>query len=76
MKILHFADAHIDIAAVNKYLDLCELDGVPADTLLEHYRALPAAAGDCLACHACEKRCPFGVPVVSRMARAKERFGE
>ena len=68
--------AHIDIAAVNKYLDLCELDGVPADTLLEHYRALPAAAGDCLACHACEKRCPFGVPVVSRMARAKERFGE
>jgi predicted aldo/keto reductase-like oxidoreductase len=67
--------AHIDVAAVNKYLDLCELDGVPAATLREHYLSLPATAADCLRCHACEKRCPFGVAVTSRMERAKAVFG-
>jgi predicted aldo/keto reductase-like oxidoreductase len=68
--------SHIDIAAVNKYLDLCEQDGVPAATLQEHYEALPATAADCIACHACEKRCPFGVPVTQRMERAKVVFGK
>ncbi len=67
--------AHIDVAAVNKYLDLCELDGVPAATLREHYLSLSATAADCLSCRACEKRCPFGVAVTSRMERAKAVFG-
>ncbi|MCE5343980.1 MAG: aldo/keto reductase [Eubacteriales bacterium] len=67
---------HIDIAAINKYLDLCELDGVPAATLRQHYDALSATAADCISCHACEKRCPFSVPITQRMERAKTIFGK
>lgn len=48
--------------------------GVP-ETVREHYAALPAKAGDCIACGACEKRCPFGVKIVENMRAAKETFG-
>ena len=68
--------AHIDIAAVNKYLDLCDLDHVPVGSVQEHYRSLEATASACINCYACEKRCPFSVPVTQRMARAKTVFGE
>ncbi len=66
---------HIDVAQVNKYLDLAELAGSVPQTVRAHYDALNAHGGDCLACRSCEKNCPFGVEVVSRMARAKEVFG-
>ena len=65
----------IDIAAVNKFFDLAtSYDEVP-DSLCEHYRALGATAADCIACRACEGRCPFGVHVAERMAAAAELFG-
>ena len=65
----------IDIAAVNKFFDLASAyDEVP-DSLLEHYRALGATASECVACRACEGRCPFGVRVAERMAAAAELFG-
>ncbi|MBR6790338.1 MAG: aldo/keto reductase [Oscillospiraceae bacterium] len=67
--------AKIDIAAVNKYLDLVELDKKPAGSVAEHYLALGSTAGACLSCGACEKRCPFSVPVIERMGRARETFG-
>ena len=36
---------------------------------------LPHHGGECLSCGACEKRCPFGVPVIENMRRAAEIFG-
>ena len=68
--------AEINIAAVNKYLDLVELDGKPADSVKQHYIALGKTASQCLQCGACESRCPFNVPVISKMEKAAEVFGE
>lgn len=66
--------AAIDIAAVNKYLDLVELDRHPADSVRAHYNALTTTAAECLHCGACESRCPFGVLVQERMTRAVNVF--
>ena len=69
--------AHIDIAAVGKYLDMALLHGGKApQTAAAHYDALKAHAGDCLECRSCEGNCPFHVPVVERMHRAREIFGK
>ena len=65
----------IDIPAVNKFYDLAVLHDEVPDSLLEHYRALDAHAGDCIACRACEGRCPFGVKVADKMTAAAELFG-
>lgn len=72
----HPCPAGIDIAAVNKYLDLVELDKKPADSVKQHYISLGTTASDCLQCGACESRCPFHVQVVERMQRAVEIFGQ
>ncbi len=65
----------IDIAMVNKLCDLAVLhDEVPA-TVRAHYAELNAHAGDCVACRACESRCPFQVGVAEKMAAAREVFG-
>ena len=65
----------IDIAQVNKYFDLAAgQEAVPA-SIGDHYAALSAHAGDCIACGQCEERCPFSVPVISRMADARNLFG-
>jgi uncharacterized protein len=64
----------IDIAAVHKYFDLARsLPEVP-HTVRGHYEALYAHASDCIACAACEERCPFGVKVMENMVRAAELF--
>ena len=42
------------------------------DSIRAHYQALPAKAEDCIACGSCEKRCPFGVPVIQRMEQIKQ----
>ena len=64
----------IDIAAVNKYLDLADQSGV-TPTLQAHYNDLQTTASDCIGCGDCETRCPFGVGIVSRMEKAAKLFG-
>lgn len=66
--------SRIDIASVNKYLDLVELDGRPADSVKAHYMTLDNRASACVSCKACESRCPFGVKVTERMKKAKQVF--
>jgi len=68
--------SEIDIAAVNKYLDLVELDKKPAGTVKEHYAVLKNTASACIECGACESRCPFNVNVIENMRRAAEVFGK
>lgn len=65
----------IDIAAVNKYLDIARLDekNVPP-SIRSHYASLAAKGSDCIACGSCEGRCPFGVPIIKNMAKAAELF--
>lgn len=66
----------IDIAAVNKYLDIARLtpDQVPP-SIRSHYHNLPHHGDECIACGNCEKRCPFGVPVIEKMKEAVDCFG-
>lgn len=67
--------AGIDIASVNKYLDIARLDvsKVPP-SIRSHYSGLANHGGDCVACGNCEKRCPFGVSIIENMAEAVEVF--
>ncbi len=65
----------IDVAAVTKFLNLAKAQGAVPETVREHYAALPHTAGVCAACGACEKRCPFDVPVMENMHQAAELFG-
>jgi len=67
--------AGIDIAAVNKYLDIARLDenNVPP-SIRSHYTGLSANGADCIGCGSCESRCPFGVPVIDNMAEAARIF--
>lgn len=67
--------AGIDIASVNKFYNLTTAQGAVPETVREHYRALSHHASECLACGACESRCPFNVRIVEGMRRAAERFG-
>jgi predicted aldo/keto reductase-like oxidoreductase len=67
---------NIDIAAVNKYLDLALIqEGVP-ETLKDHYGLLEYHADECIECGLCMKNCPFGVDVISKMKQAVELFGK
>lgn len=65
----------IDIPTVNKFYDLAAMQAEVPDSVREHYRALDVRADACIACHACEGRCPFGVKVAEKMAQAAELFG-
>lgn len=65
----------IDIPTVNKFYDLAVMQPEVPDSLREHYRAFDVRADACIACHACESRCPFGVKVAEKMAQAAELFG-
>ncbi len=67
--------AGIDIASVNKFYNLARAQSEVPETVREHYRVLPHHASECVACGACETRCPFGVAIVEAMRRAAERFG-
>ena len=64
----------IDVAAVTKFLNLARAQGQVPETVREHYAVLPHHAGECVACGACEKRCPFSVPVIENMRQAAETF--
>ena len=65
----------IDIAFVTKFLHLAKAQGEIPETVREHYGALEHHAGECIACGACETRCPFGVKIARRMAQAAELLG-
>lgn len=66
----------IDIAMVNKYLDIATLDTnqVPP-SIIQHYQSLSASGADCIACGSCEDRCPFSVPIIENMERAAALLG-
>ncbi len=66
--------AHIDIAMVNKLLDLAVMNDT--DSVRDHYRQLDAHASQCIACGSCENNCPFGVHVIERMQQAAEVFSK
>ena len=65
----------IDVAAVTKLLNLTKAQGSIPETVREHYGALKHKAAECAACGACEKRCPFGVPIVENIKQASRVFG-
>jgi uncharacterized protein len=68
--------AEIDIAEVNKYLDLASnTDKVP-ETIRQHYHTMSRTAVNCTECGSCEANCPFNVPVIERMKRAVTVFGK
>ena len=69
--------AGIDIAAVNKYLDIARLDtqNVPP-SIRSHYSSLPHGGGECTGCGSCESRCPFDVPVIANMSDAETLLGK
>ena len=66
----------IDVASVTKFLNLAKAQGEVPETVREHYGALKATAEACVACRACEKRCPFGVRIVDNMREALSIFGK
>lgn len=67
--------AGIDIAAVNKYLDIVRLDPEHVSpSVRSHYNSLESSGKDCIGCGNCEERCPFEVPVIKNMADAAEIF--
>jgi uncharacterized protein len=64
----------IDIAAVNKYLDLAQIQRNVHETLRDHYDLLEHHADECVECGICMKNCPFGVDVISKMKQAVNLF--
>ena len=67
--------AKLDIAMINKYYDLAAMQPEVPATIRSHYELLEHRASECIACGACEARCPFGVPVAERMKKTAELFG-
>lgn len=67
--------ARIDIASVNKFYNLARTQDEIPETVREHYKALAHHASECLACGACQTRCPFGVDIVGHMQKAAAKFG-
>lgn len=66
----------IDIALVNKYLDLALIQEEVPETLKNHYELLEHHAGECIECGACMKNCPFGVDIINKMKQAVKLFGK
>ena len=62
----------IDIATVNKYLDLCLAQKEVPETIKNHYALLDIKASSCIECGLCETRCPFDVKIIEKMKQAKE----
>ena len=67
--------AEINIALVNKYLDIARLDekNIPP-AVARDYAELEYPASDCTACGSCEERCPFSVRIIERMKSAAALF--
>ena len=65
----------IDIASVNKYLDLSLIQDDVPETLKNHYDLLEHHASECIECGACMKNCPFGVDIINKMKQTVKLFG-
>lgn len=66
----------IDIASVNKYLDLAMIQNQTPETLKDHYLLLEHHASECIECGKCMKNCPFGVNIIQKMKDAVKIFGK
>ena len=62
----------IDIGQTIRLFEMAQQGQPPV--IREAYAALPTSAADCTQCGACEKRCPFGVPVIEKMQQAAAHF--
>lgn len=67
---------NIDIASVNKYLDLALIQEDVPETLKNHYDLLEHYASECIECGLCIKNCPFGVEIINKMRQAVKLFGK
>lgn len=65
----------INIADINKYLNLCLAQNEVPETVADHYKLLEHHASECIACGKCEKNCPFEVEIISKMGKVAEMFG-
>lgn len=65
----------INVADVNKYLNLSLAQGEVPETVADHYKLLAHHAGECIECGKCESNCPFEVNIIEKMKMAKELFG-
>ncbi|AGK97554.1 aldo/keto reductase [Clostridium pasteurianum] len=65
----------IDIASVNKYLDLALIQEDVPETIKNHYDLLEHHASECIECGLCIKNCPFSVDVINKMKQAVKLFG-
>jgi predicted aldo/keto reductase-like oxidoreductase len=68
--------SHIDIASVNKFLDLAVVKTEVPETVNSHYMSLDRHGEDCIQCGKCEPNCPFGVEIIERMKLATAIFGK
>ncbi|MCE5285780.1 MAG: aldo/keto reductase [Pelosinus sp.] len=66
----------IDIALVNKYLDLALIQTELPETIRDHYGLLEHHAKECIACGLCMKNCPFNVDIINKMKQAAKLFGK
>lgn len=66
----------IDIATVNKYLDLALIQKEVPETLKNHYSLLDHHANECIECGLCMKNCPFNVDIIHKMKQAVKLFGK
>ena len=66
----------IHVASVTKFLNLARAQASVPETVREHYQLLPHHASECIACGACETRCPFGVDIRGNMREAAALFGK
>ena len=67
--------SNIDIAATTKLLDIAALDenNIPTQ-IRQQYNASLHKASECIACGACESKCPFSVKVIENMEKAARIF--
>ena len=65
----------INVADVNKYLNLALAQGEVPETVTDHYKLLEHHASECVACGRCERNCPFGEEIIGKMKKAAEVFG-
>ena len=67
----------IDIASVNKCLDIARLNiGDIPQSVRSNYLGVAHNASECTSCGNCENRCPFSVPIMENMKEATKLFAK